>query len=193
MLSGNSNHGMAEQLHISVSTVKRALKELIDAGYIRKEARFREKNRGQSSNLYTLLFMEQASQPDKENNAAKSGSNDIDTSQEKKRSKDHTVEYITFNTLSEREKTDYSPLPSKIRQENEQKSIPCDSSIRAGGCTFVQNIKLLESIEFRIALDRLRAPCPALTIFSIFYSGRGRSPVCDPLELFKVTSINSGK
>ena len=47
---------MAEQLHISVSTVKRALNELIDAGYIQKKARFREKNRGQSSNLYTLFL-----------------------------------------------------------------------------------------------------------------------------------------
>lgn len=51
---------MAEQLHISASTVKRALKELLDAGYIEKAARFRERNRGQSSNLYTLLFVEQA-------------------------------------------------------------------------------------------------------------------------------------
>ena len=46
---------MAEQLHISVSTVKRALRELVDEGYISKAARFREKNRGQSSNLYMLV------------------------------------------------------------------------------------------------------------------------------------------
>lgn len=55
---------MADQLHISVSTVKRALKELADAGYIQKEARFRERNRGQSSNLYILLFVEQMPTPD---------------------------------------------------------------------------------------------------------------------------------
>ncbi len=47
---------MAEQLHISISTVKRALRQLVDAGYISKEARFRKKNRGQSSNLYTLIL-----------------------------------------------------------------------------------------------------------------------------------------
>lgn len=58
---------MAEQLHISVSTVKRALKELVDAGYIQKEARFRERNRGQSSNLYILLFVEQMPTPDNDN------------------------------------------------------------------------------------------------------------------------------
>lgn len=49
---------MAEQLHISVSTVKRALHELTEAGYIKKEFRFREKNRGQTSNLYTLVLFE---------------------------------------------------------------------------------------------------------------------------------------
>ena len=37
---------MAEQLHVSISTVKRALHELVDAGFIKKEPRFREKNRG---------------------------------------------------------------------------------------------------------------------------------------------------
>ena len=42
---------MAEQLHISISTVKRALRELVEAGYICKDARYREKNRGQSSNI----------------------------------------------------------------------------------------------------------------------------------------------
>jgi len=45
---------MAKQLHISVSTVKRALHELIEERYVEKEARFRDNN-GQSSNLYTLL------------------------------------------------------------------------------------------------------------------------------------------
>lgn len=49
---------MAEQLHISVSTVKRALHELTEAGYIKKEFRFREKNGGQTSNLYTLVLLE---------------------------------------------------------------------------------------------------------------------------------------
>ena len=47
---------MAEQLHISISTVKRALRELVEAGYICKDTRYREKNRGQSSNLYTLIL-----------------------------------------------------------------------------------------------------------------------------------------
>lgn len=49
---------MAEQLHISVSTVKRALRELLESGYIKKDARYREKNKGQTSNLYTLVLFE---------------------------------------------------------------------------------------------------------------------------------------
>ncbi len=49
---------MAEQLHISVSTVKRALHELEDSGYIIRDFRFRENNKGQTSNLYTLVLFE---------------------------------------------------------------------------------------------------------------------------------------
>lgn len=49
---------IAEQLHISEATVKRALRELVDEGYIKKDARFRKKNKGQTSNLYTLVLFE---------------------------------------------------------------------------------------------------------------------------------------
>lgn len=45
---------IAAQLHISVTTVKRALKELEQSGYIRRDSRWRN-NGGQSSNLYTLM------------------------------------------------------------------------------------------------------------------------------------------
>ena len=44
---------IAAQLHISTSTVKRALKELEQAGYMQRDSRWRD-NGGQSSNLYTL-------------------------------------------------------------------------------------------------------------------------------------------
>lgn len=47
---------IAEQLHISISTVKRALHELEGSGYIKKDFRFRDNNRGQTSNLYTLVL-----------------------------------------------------------------------------------------------------------------------------------------
>ena len=55
---------MAEQLHISVSTVKRALHELLDSGYIKKDTCLQEKNKGQTSNLYTLVLLEGQPTPD---------------------------------------------------------------------------------------------------------------------------------
>lgn len=46
---------IARECHIGVNTVKRALDDLVDAGYVKKEARFIEaKNGAQTSNLYTL-------------------------------------------------------------------------------------------------------------------------------------------
>ena len=46
---------IAAECGYGLTTVKTALKELCEAGYIRKEARFDErKNGGQTSNLYTL-------------------------------------------------------------------------------------------------------------------------------------------
>lgn len=50
---------IGRELHISISTVKRAMRELVEAGYVKKESRFREGNRGQTSNLYTLYFAEE--------------------------------------------------------------------------------------------------------------------------------------
>lgn len=49
---------IGRELHISISTVKRAMKELIASGYVSRESRFRERNGGQTSNLYTLFFPE---------------------------------------------------------------------------------------------------------------------------------------
>ena len=85
---------MVEQLHISVSTVKRALKELIEAGYIEKTARFREKNRGQSSNLYTLIFATRASVFDDEDRIY------IQSYATQEPSANYFIEHITFETLS---------------------------------------------------------------------------------------------
>ena len=45
---------IGRELHISISTVKRAMRELVEAGYVKKESRFREGNRGQTSNLYSV-------------------------------------------------------------------------------------------------------------------------------------------
>lgn len=47
---------IAYELNLSVSTVKRAIIDLLKAGYISKEHRFRQKG-AKSSNLYTLKKM----------------------------------------------------------------------------------------------------------------------------------------
>ena len=53
---------IAAKCGYGISTVKRALDELVEAGYIIKQARFDErKNGGQTSNLYTLCV--EAPQP----------------------------------------------------------------------------------------------------------------------------------
>lgn len=57
---------IGRELHISISTVKRAMRELVEAGYVKKESRFRERNRGQTSNLYTLFFAEERTEQQKE-------------------------------------------------------------------------------------------------------------------------------
>ena len=56
---------IGRELHISISTVKRAMKELVESGYVTKESRFRDGNRGQTSNLYTLFFPERESEQEK--------------------------------------------------------------------------------------------------------------------------------
>nr|WP_304429350.1 helix-turn-helix domain-containing protein [uncultured Acetatifactor sp.] len=45
---------MARELGMSRSTIKRALNDLVDAGYLKKDYRYRE-NGSYTSNLYTLL------------------------------------------------------------------------------------------------------------------------------------------
>lgn len=46
---------IARCLHISLSTVKRAISELVEKGFLKKDPRFTEKKNGaQTSNLYTL-------------------------------------------------------------------------------------------------------------------------------------------
>lgn len=84
---------MAEQLHVSVSTVKRALHELVDAGFIKKETRFREKNRGQTSNLYILVQPEDIPEPLEEKKA--------EIKSEKENAAVCAVEHISFDTLKQ--------------------------------------------------------------------------------------------
>ena len=150
---------MAEQLHISVSTVKRALKELVAAGYLEKTARFRDKNRGQSSNLYTLLFMEQPPASDCDNTSGKVHRDDIYTPDEEKQSKGYVVKHITFDTLAEKIKTEQKPSPFAIIQEDEIACSDCsDRPIRSVFCTPVQIAALSKYMKPQRIFDRLRVP-----------------------------------
>lgn len=99
---------IAEQLHVSISTVKRALHELVDAGFIKKETRFREKNRGQTSNLYILVQPEDVPAPtpitDKDND-------EIGSQETTERPCE--VRYITFSDIAAKEAE-----PEVITKEN---------------------------------------------------------------------------
>lgn len=117
---------MAEQLHISESTVKRALKELIEAGYIQKEARFRENNGGQSSNLYTLILLEQNPS---ENNTNLDHENKMDT----QTNINATVKHISFSDIydGKKEKVIDDVIPTSctnrlhIKFQNQSCKIGC--------------------------------------------------------------------
>lgn len=101
---------MAEQLHISISTVKRALRELVDAGYISKNARYREKNRGQSSNLYTLILQQRQNEvenidtPDTGEDSEPANDNSLNIKEEQGSSttmlQGRWVEHISFKSLN---------------------------------------------------------------------------------------------
>ena len=59
---------IAAECGYGLSTIKRALNDLCEAGYIEKTARFDErKNCGQTSNLYALADVTVAAEEDKEN------------------------------------------------------------------------------------------------------------------------------
>lgn len=105
---------MADQLHISVSTVKRALHELVQAGFIKKESRFRDKNRGQTSNLYSLILFPQIPTPDNDNNLNRK--DDIDTTS---KPVTDSIVHITFETLqAEQQEQTAEELSAEITEQS---------------------------------------------------------------------------
>lgn len=91
---------IGKNLHISLSTVKRALSELVSAGFVKKDPRFNEKRNGaQTSNLYTLSMPLK-----KENNTKKEefSIRDDDSSEGFKAfvpKRKQETKYITFEML----------------------------------------------------------------------------------------------
>lgn len=106
---------IAEQLHISVSTVKRALKELVEDGYIQKETRSRANNRGQSSNLYTLILLEQAPTPDNDNTLNHEDTIDVPTQNTVSTA---TVTHISFATMQAEKQEQISETATKPSDTN---------------------------------------------------------------------------
>ncbi|MCI8529508.1 MAG: winged helix-turn-helix transcriptional regulator [Lachnospiraceae bacterium] len=106
---------MAEQLHISESTVKRSLRELAEKGYIKKESRFREKNRGQSSNLYTLILFEGQIVKD---SIIMSTKDSMERKQDEEELEEVQVNYIDFAML-QRQKESYHVAEKEQIQKQE--------------------------------------------------------------------------
>jgi predicted transcriptional regulator len=115
---------MAVQLHISVSTVKRALKELVNAGFLQKDSRFRENNRGQTSNLYTLIFREEVPTPDNDNNPNRGDF--IEPVKKSTPADECKVERITFATIaSKQNQCNHQPEEIADDQPIEYAPKPC--------------------------------------------------------------------
>ena len=153
---------MAEQLHISVSTVKRALHELVQAGFIKKDARFRERNRGQTSNLYTLVLQEQISEPVEENKP--------ETDPEKENATVCRVEHISFDTLKQ------EPAEDACEDMQEWKvvktAVVCEES--QAECESVEQNQRMKPTPVQIQ-----------TSVRLAYSlcqNKTRKLVCDPLQ-----------
>lgn len=110
---------MAKQLHISVSTAKRALKELVEEGFVKKESRFREMNRGQTSNLYTLILFEKEERGEVEKGVEEQGREE--------------VKEISFDELKEEEQKQIAQ-EKRSKVENGQKKEKCISKNKEIRC-----------------------------------------------------------
>lgn len=109
---------MAKQLHISVSTVKRALHELIETGYIKKDFRFRENNKGQTSNLYTLVLLENMSDiDDKDNSAGRDQAEPCEPGAELWESRAEHIDFIALKTEAETEKPEEEAEKTEGKKE----------------------------------------------------------------------------
>jgi len=129
---------MAQQLHISISTVKRALGELVEAGFIEKMARFRDKNKGQTSNLYTLVLFETVPKTDQDNDLDDKKNKDIAVSVTEQENEE--VEHICFDVLKEQKNgEEQGEFIEKVNEQNQRscQKVPVRQLI---SCTPVQTL-----------------------------------------------------
>lgn len=108
---------IAKDVHVSVNTVKRAMDDLVNAGFVKKAARFSEQKHGaQTSNLYTLCEVdvkpiENVIKEEKEIEQ----NNKIEFQIEAAILKDPNVEYESFGELPNSNEVDVTDMDS---QEN---------------------------------------------------------------------------
>lgn len=116
------------KLHISISTVKRAMKELLEKGFVQREARFVEsKNGAQTSNLYTLS-VPQNSEPLESVNAVDT---DCNNAEETSRTEPQNVlqvttevKYISFDMMKREKVTDTPPVQKSEIAEKQTPAPP---------------------------------------------------------------------
>lgn len=182
---------IGRELHISVSTVKRAMRELVEAGYVEKESRFRDENRGQTSNLYTLHFLkeedvaktivseelvqiEQAEQAGtesvfvtKKQTGSQSEDQDIDIAKSKRVSK-ITAKVNRSDTVSE----DKHAVMEVINNCTDKRDCVKIGDLAVVGQDAIQGYENVENIEIVRSLLR-----QGRGLVITFFSGRGRGSI----------------
>ena len=94
---------------MSTRTVQRALNDLIEAGYLKKNYRYRS-NRGQTSNLYTLLI--KVDDGDEKNRCSQPEESESVESKEHKQTETTNIEIVDFlyfkkkDNIAEKEETE---------------------------------------------------------------------------------------
>lgn len=108
---------IAKDVHVSVNTVKRALDDLVKAGFVKKEARFiKEKNNAQTSNLFTLC---EVAIEDNECEQSVQESKAINVVSEKQIIEQEQIEEVSGNHFSE--DTELSVVKGIKKEDNKEK------------------------------------------------------------------------
>lgn len=92
---------MADQLHISISTVKRSLHELMDVGFIQKKPVFVRKTVGRAAISIRLCFVRKAVAHENDNSSANESREPITVSETHNRiaKNDCVPIHISFDTV----------------------------------------------------------------------------------------------
>ncbi len=167
---------------ISVSTMQQAPRELTDAGYIQKETRFRERNRGQSSNLYILLFVEQIPTSDNDNTLEYEDYIAPVYTEPRTDESNKVVAHITFDTLKS-EKNEQQTTTGII---NEVPPTACSAIKKASTPVHFKPLKMPPPHQSTEKLKKVSGGISSY--FSSSFQWTGGS-FCSPLELFILTDL----